>query len=565
MLQAAPPTRSAPGPAPGQVQTAAQVLVDALRLHGVDRVFCVPGESYLAVLDALYDVSGEIQLVVAKHEGGAANMAEADGKLTGRPGICMVTRGPGATHASIGVHTAQQDSTPMILFVGQVARHQVGRDVFQEVDYYAMFGKLAKWVVEVTDPSRMAETVARAFHMAVSGRPGPVVVSLPEDMLTEASTVAAFRSTPLAPVVPHPDTLQQVAAILGRAQRPLVIVGGSGWTEAASSTLASFARAWDLPVACTFRRQDALDNRHPQYVGHLGLGMSPALRQMVLDADVILALGPRLSDIATEAYTLVEAPVPHQRLVHIHAEASELGRVFRPEIGLQATTSAAVSALEALPAPERRTWHAWTATARKAQETFTLPPARAAEATGVDMAVAMAHLGETLPDDSILTNGAGNYSVWVHRFYPYRRARTELAPVCGAMGYGLPAAVAASLRHPDRSVVCVAGDGCFLMYPQEMATAVEYGGNFIILVVNNGMYGTIRMHQENHYPGRVSGTRLRGPDYVALARAFGAYGEQVRETQDFPAAFARAQAHGGLALLELLTDPRQITPGKRLD
>jgi acetolactate synthase-1/2/3 large subunit len=550
-------------PRTSKLPTAGRVLVDALRLHGIDRVYCVPGESYLEVLDALHDAASEIQLVVAKHEGGAANMAEADGKLTGRPGICMVTRGPGATHASVGVHTAQQDSTPMILFVGQIARDQVGRDAFQEVDYQAMFGKLAKWVVEVTDASRMAEILARAFHTAVSGRPGPVVVSLPEDMLTEASAVPAFRSRALTEEPPV-QTMQQAAAVLAGAQRPLVIAGGSGWSAAAASDLARFAAAWNLPVACSFRRQDAFDNRLPQYVGHLSLGMNPALKQAVADADVILALGTRLSDITTDAYALIEAPVPRQRLIHVHPDAGELGRVFRPALAVQASAPSAAAALACLPPPAQRGWDAWTAAARQAQESFAIPVAPTAT-SGVDLALVMQHLGETLPDDSIVTNGAGNYSVWVHRFYAYRRARTELAPTCGAMGYGLPAAVAAALRCPDRDVVCVAGDGCFLMYPQELATAAEYGAKLVVLVVNNGMYGTIRMHQENHYPGRVSGTRLQGPDYVALARSFGAYGERVSSTAEFAAAFARARAHDGLALLELVTDPKQITPARRID
>ncbi|XAH23690.1 thiamine pyrophosphate-binding protein [Xylophilus sp. GW821-FHT01B05] len=564
MLQEPELRAAAPGHTSTKARTAGQVLVDSLRLHGVDRVFCVPGESYLAVLDALHDVQDSIQLVVAKHEGGAANMAEADGKLTGRPGICMVTRGPGATHASIGVHTAQQDSTPMVLFVGQIARGHVGREAFQEVDYHAMFGKLAKWVVEVTDASRMAEIVARAFHTAVSGRPGPVVVSLPEDMLTEASSVPAFVSAPLAPALPAPQALQQIATMLAAAQRPLVVVGGSAWSPEASASLAAFASAWKLPVACSFRRQDALDNRHPQYVGHLALGLNPALRQMVAEADLILALGTRLGDIATDGYSLLRPPVPQQTLIHVHVDAAEIGRVYRPTLGVQADTAPTAAALAALPAPPQRPWADWARAARQTHEAFSLPPQRAPEASGVDMGLAMQHLGQVLPEDSILTNGAGNYSVWLHRFYPYRQARTELAPTCGAMGYGLPAAVAASLRHPGRSVVCVAGDGCFLMYPQELATAAEYGGSFIVLVVNNGMYGTIRMHQENHYPDRISGTRLQGPDYVALARAFGAHAERVAATADFAPALERARAAGGLALLELVTDPRQITPTKRL-
>ena len=547
-------------------QTAGRILVDSLRLHGVDRVFCVPGESYLEVLDALHDATDDIELIVAKHEGAAANMAEADGKMTGRPGICMVTRGPGATHASIGVHTAQQDSTPMILFVGQIARDQVGRDAFQEVDYGAMFGKLAKWVVEVTDASRMAEILARAFHTATSGRPGPVVVSLPEDMLTQTSDKPAFARTALEPKAPSPDALQRIAALLACAQRPLVVVGGSGWTQGASSDLARFAAAWRLPVACAFRRQDLLDNHHPQYVGHLSLGMNPALKECVKEADVILALGTRLGDVATDSYTLLEVPVPRQTLIHVHADAAEIGRVYRPAIGLNADTVPTIGALAALAPPQTPAWSDWSAGARKAHERFSAVPETHPEARGVDLGQAIAHASAQLPANTLVTNGAGNYSVWLHRFYAYRQARTELATTCGAMGYGVPAAVAAALRHRDREVLCVAGDGCFLMYPQELATAAAHGLRLIVLVVNNGMYGTIRMHQEKHYPGRVSGTRLAGPDYVGLARALGAaHAEQVLNTQQFAPALARARAADGFALLELVTDPKQITPAQRLD
>ncbi|WP_256856658.1 thiamine pyrophosphate-binding protein [Variovorax sp. KK3] len=544
--------------------TAGRVLVDSLRLHGVDRVFCVPGESYLEVLDALYDAADDIELIVAKHEGGAANMAEADGKLTGRPGICMVTRGPGATHASTGVHTAQQDSTPMILFVGQIARGDVGRDVFQEVDYVAMFGKLAKWVVEITDPSRTAEIVARAFHVAVSGRPGPVVIALPEDVLVAPSQVPACKSTALDAPAASTETAMRLRTLLADAERPLVMVGGSGWSPASAESLARFAADWNLPVACTFRRQDVVDNRLPQYVGHLSLGMNPALADMVRRADLILALGTRITDIATDGYTLLEAPRPTQTLIHIHVEAAEIGRVFQPDMGIELPAPAAVAMLAALPPPERPAWNDWTASARDAFVRFGVPPQRSPDATGVDLGQAMQALRAALPDDAIVTNGAGNYAVWLHRFFEYRATRTELAPTCGAMGYGLPAAVAAALRHRDREVVCVAGDGCFLMYPQELATAAQYGAKLIVLVVNNGMYGTIRMHQEKHYPHRISGTRLQGPDYVALAKSFGAFAERVDATDQFAAALERARRHDGLALLELVTDPKQITPALRL-
>lgn len=541
-----------------------QLIVDSLRLHGVDRVFCVPGESYLEVLDALHDVP-EIDLVVAKHEGGASNMAEADGKLTGRPGICMVTRGPGATHASIGVHTAQQDSTPMILFVGQIARTHIGREAFQEVDYQAMFGGLAKWVVEITDVNRIPEIMARAFHTAVSGRPGPVVISLPEDMLAETSSMRACTATPLQPVALDAGTVQQITAALAGASQPLVLIGGPDWSDEAARDLQAFVTAWDLPVACAFRRQDILDNRDPHYVGHLSLGMNPALAQRVRDADVLIALGTRLGDVPTDAYTLLPPPKLAQTLIHVHASEGELGRVYQADVAVAATAGQALAALVAHTPDTAPVWSEWRKAARQDHETFhgyVSPPESAPD--GVDMTAVVGHLNSVLPDNAILTNGAGNYSVWLHRFYEYRQPRTQLAPICGAMGYGLPAAVAASLRRPDDTVVCFAGDGCFLMYPQEIVTAVEYGAKFVVLVVNNGMYGTIRMHQERHHPGRVSGTGLQGPDYVALAKACGAYAECVEHASDFEAAFDRALASDTVALLELRVDPAQITPTQRL-
>ncbi len=544
-------------------RTAGRALVAALRMHGVERVFCVPGESYLEVLDALYDEKS-IELIVAKHEGAAANMAEADGKLTGRPGICMVTRGPGATQASIGVHIAQQDSTPMLLFVGQIARGHKGRDAFQEVDYQQMFGGMAKLVIEIDDPERMPELMAKAFNAAMSGRPGPVVVSLPEDMLTEQTITPDCPPLDVqAPAVSEAATAA-IAQALCTAQRPLVIVGGSNWSDDACASLRSFAEGWNLPVACSFRRQDVLDNTNPQYVGHLSLGMSPALKQMMVKADVILAIGTRLGDIATDAYTLLDVPRPKQRLIHCHRDARELGRVYQPEIAVQADAAVLLQALNTAEAPQVSAWSEWTAQGRAAFTAFTGTRPVNPEISGVDLTQVMLHLAETLPDNAIVSNGAGNYSVWLHRFYRYRAPRTELATTCGSMGYGLPAAIAAALRHKDRPVVCVAGDGCFMMYAQELATAVEYRAPLIVLVANNGMYGTIRMHQERDYPGRVSGTTLKGPDYAALARACGAHGERVTTTQDFPAAFARAQSAGGVALIELVTDPLQITPDKRM-
>ena len=540
-----------------------RILVDALRLHGVDRIYCVPGESYLEVLDALHD-HPEVRLVVTKHEGAAANMAEAEGKLTGRPGICFVTRGPGATHASIGVHIAAQDSTPMILFVGQIATRHRGREAFQEVDYTAMFGSIAKLVAEIDHADRIPEFVARAFQCATSGRPGPVVLSLPEDMLETACQVADTQPWRQVQASPSPADGQALAALLQQAQQPLVIVGGANWSEQARSDFAAFATAWNLPVAASFRRQDLFDNRRAQYVGHLSLGMNPKLAERVRQADLILAVGTRLGDISTDAYTLLQPPCPAQRLVHLHADAGELGRVYQPELAIQASPGPAATLLASLQAPGPLPGRPWPAPARSPHLGFSeLPPAHP-RLQGVDMGQVVAHLNRTLGEDAILTNGAGNYTVWLHRFYQYKRGRTELAPTCGAMGYGFPAALAAKLRHPQRTVVCFAGDGCFLMYPQELATAVEYDIPVIVIVVNNGMYGTIRMHQEKRFPGRVSGTALRGPDFAAMAQSFGAYGERVERTEDFAAAFERTQASGRPALLELRTDPRQITPAMRL-
>lgn len=545
-------------------RTGGQLIVESLRTHGVDRVYCVPGESYLEVLDALHDVP-EIELVVAKHEGGAANMAEADGKLTGRPGICMVTRGPGATHASIGVHIAQQDSTPMILFVGQIARSHIGREAFQEVDYEAMFGGLAKWVVEINDASRIPEIMARAFHVAVSGRPGPVVISLPEDMLLDTADVPVCAATPLQPLSLDENTIHEITAALAQAKQPLLIVGGPNWGSEAVRDLRNFVSTWDLPVACTFRRQDVLDNRDPHYVGHLSLGMNPALAKRVRDADLLIALGTRLGDIATDAYNLLEPPKLRQKMIHIHADAGELGRVYQADLAVPASAGQALAALVRIKPESALPWAAWRADARNDLDKFyAMSEAPVPASDAVDMTAVVKHLNTVLADDAILSNGAGNYSVWLHRFYEYRQARTQLAPVCGAMGYGVPAAVAASLRQPDTRVVCFAGDGCFLMYPQELVTAVEYGAKFVVLVVNNGMYGTIRMHQERDHPGRVSGTRLQGPDYVALAKSCGAYAECVERTEDFAAAFERAVASDTVALLELRVDPYQITPSQRL-
>jgi acetolactate synthase I/II/III large subunit len=538
-----------------------RILVDALRIHGSERVFCVPGESYLDILDALYDT--EIQLIVAKHEGAAANMAEADGKLTGRPGICMVTRGPGATHASVGVHTAFQDSTPMILFIGQVARGVRGREAFQEVEFRQMFAPLTKWVAEIESAERIPEYLLRAFQCATSGRPGPVVLALPEDVLAESSDVA--DASPFCRVQPSPTQadLDAVRAELTRAKRPIIIVGGSGWSEEACKNLEQFVEANALPVAASFRRQDLLNNLHPSYIGHLSLGMAPYLAKRVKSADLIIALGTRLGDISTGSYTLLSVPKPKQRLVHIHPGAEELGSVYQADLAMQASASLFAEQLRRIEPVDARAWRSWTEEGRREFLEFTsLPKLRP---HGVDMAAVVSHLAKRLPSDAIISNGAGNFTVWVHRYFKYKQRATELAPTSGSMGYGFPAAISAKLRYPDRISVCFAGDGCFLMYPQELATAVQYDAAVITLIVNNGMYGTIRMHQERRFPGRISGTRLDGPDFVALAKSFGAYAERVETTEAFEDAFERALEARRPAVLELRVDSKQITPDRRLE
>ncbi|MGD9902112.1 MAG: thiamine pyrophosphate-binding protein [Vicinamibacterales bacterium] len=549
-----------PAPLP---RSGGRVLVDGLRGHGVTRVFCVPGESYLDVLDALHDTP-EIDVVVAKHEGAAANMAEADGKLTGLPGICLVTRGPGATHATVGVHTARQDSTPMILFIGQVARGCRDREGFQEVAFPEMFAPLAKWSAQIDDAARIPEYLARAFQVATSGRMGPVVLSLPEDVLAEtvvSADVPGFRPVAGAPRVADIAALD---AALRSARRPLVVVGGSGWTEDARARLAGFAERYDLPVAASFRRQDVLDNRSEHYVGHLSLGIDPRLAAGVEEADLILAFGPRLGEVSSGGYRLVASPRPRQKLVHVHPDPDELGRVYQPDVGIPSSMPSLAEALDRLGPAAAPPWGDWRAALRRDYLEFSRPPARHPDHQGVHLATVVDQLATALPEDAVVTNGAGNYTVWVHRFYRYRGLRTELAPTSGAMGYGLPAAIAAKLRHPGRTVVCFAGDGCFLMYPQELGTALQSGAAIIVLVVNNGMYGTIRMHQERRFPGRVVGTDIDAPDFVGLARSFGAYAERVDRSEDFADAFARAQAAGRPAVLELRVDPAQITPTARL-
>ncbi len=535
-----------------------KVLLDCLAAQGVTRAFAIPGESFLAALDGFHD--SVIELVVCRQEGAAAMMAEAHGKLTGSPGVAFVTRGPGATNASAGVHIAFQDSTPMVLFVGQVARDQRDREAFQEVDYRAMYGPLAKWVAEIDLTERIPEYVSQAFHVAASGRPGPVVLALPEDMLSAACDARPAAAATPVHNGPSADAVGAILAELSGAKRPFVIVGGGAWSAEASDALERFAAAWDLPVGASFRCQDYLDNRSPHYVGDVGIGINPALAERVKSADVLLALGPRLGEMTTSGYTLLSVPEPSQRLVHVHLDPSEFGRVYRPMLAVAASPAHTTAALAARGPEQAPRWSAWRADARADYDAWREPqPTPGA----LRMELVIAHLNEALPDDAILTNGAGNYSAWLHRYYRYKRYRTQLAPTSGSMGYGLPAAVAAKLDAPEREVVCLAGDGCFQMTCQEFGTACEAGAKVIVLIANNGRYGTILMHQERHYPGRPSGTAMRNPDFAAWARAYGAFGETVERDEDFPAAFARARAARAPAILDLKIDPRAVSPRTR--
>ncbi|MBR1301146.1 thiamine pyrophosphate-binding protein [Bradyrhizobium sp. AUGA SZCCT0042] len=548
-----------------------QILVDALKIHGVDTVFCLPGESFLAAIDALANTSDEIRTIVARHEAGASHMAEAYGKLTGKPGICFVTRGPGASHASIGVHTASQDSTPMILFIGQVARGMLGREAWQEVDYRQMFGGMAKWVVEIDRPERIPELVSRAFHTAVSGRPGPVVVSLPEDMLAAQAKAADAGPHQRSAAYPGADQLSRLADLIGGAERPLLIVGGGGWNARACADLTLFVESFGLPVVSGFRRQDILDNRHPHYAGHAGLGPSPKLVERIRSADVIVAVGGRLGETTTSGYTLFEVPRPIQRFVHVHADPDELGRIYQADLMINAGMpefAAAAAELRPRPSSKSDAEAARKAWVRAAREDLVADQMPGSMPGPVDLGAVMMHLREVLPNDTIISNGAGNYATWVHKFHRYGGYRTQLAPTSGSMGYGLPAAIAAKLVDPARTTVCFAGDGCFLMSANELATAAQYGLGVIVIVVNNGMYGSIRMHQEKEYPGRVHATALENPDFVALARAFGGHGELVSDTLSFADAFARARAFADEkrkpAVLELKIDPEAIAPGATL-
>jgi len=538
-------------------RTGARILVDQLLIQGVRQLFCVPGESYLAVLDALHDAA--IQAVVCRQEGGAAMMAEAQGKLTGRPGICFVTRGPGISNAMAGIHIAQQDSTPLIVFVGQVARGALRREAFQEVDYTAVFGHFAKWAVQIDDAARIPELVARAFHVAMNGRPGPVVVALPEDMLTEsAHTVDAMPSRVLE-TAPGEPAIAALAERLRAAEQPMVLLGGSRWSAQAAQDMADFAERWQLPVATTFRRQMLFPADHPCHAGDLGIGANPKLLERLKAADLVLAIGTRLGDVPSQGYTLWDIPVPGQALVHAYPDAEELGRVYQPQLAIHAAPAPMAAALARLAPPAAPAWAGHTRAAHADQLAWS-DPAPIAIPGELQMGAVMRHLREALPTDTIVCSGAGNFTTWVHRFWPFTRWASQLAPVSGSMGYGLPAAVGAKSLYPQREVIAFAGDGDFLMHGQEFATAVQYALPIVVIVLDNGMYGTIRMHQERRYPGRVSATQLRNPDFCAYARAFGGHGERVQRTGEFAPALARARASGQPALIHCLVDPQAITP-----
>ena len=540
------------------LRSAAEVLVDQLRLHGVRHVFCVPGESYLAVLDAFHD--SDLTVTVCRQEAGAAIMAEAVGKVTGRPGVCFVTRGPGATNAAHGIHIARQDSTPLVMFVGQVARETREREAFQELDYRAVFGSMAKWATEIDDAARVPEIVSRSFHTAANGRPGPVVVAIPEDMLVERIAVDDAPPFSAIETSPGPDEMQKFAELLAAARAPVAVLGGSRWSQEACDRMARFAEKYKLPVYTTFRRGHLFDQTHSCYAGDLGIGPNPKLLERIKSSDLVTVIGGRLGELPSQHYTLFDIPRPQQPFVHVHPGAEELGRVYSPHLAINATPTAFTAALEALkfsraPAGEAQAanadYRAWT-------DNPTEQPG------AVNFGAVMVWLRENLARDAYLCNGAGNYSAWIHRFFRFRRFAQQVAPASGSMGYGVPAAVAMKRLHPERQVICIAGDGDFLMNGQEFATAVQYGLPFITIVFDNGMYGTIRMHQERDYPGRISATDLRNPDFAAYARAFGGFGVSVERTEDFPAAFRAAEASGKPAIVRLAIDPEAITPGTTL-
>ena len=541
-------------------RTAAQVLVDQLVINGVEHVFCVPGESFLPVLDALHD--SPIKVTVCRQEGGAAMMADAAGKATGRPGVCFVTRGPGATNASAGIHIAQQDSTPVIMFVGQIDRGMKERGAFQEMDYRAVFGSMTKWTAEIDEPSRMAEFVSRAFYQATAGRPGPVVLALPEDMLSECVDIPNAPEWRQVEPAPSADDMAQISALLSEAQSPILILGGSRWTPDACTAITRFAESYQLPVVTSYRRLPLFDALHPNFAGDLGIGPNPKLIARIKSADLILLAGGRLGEIPSQAYSLIGIPNPGSKLVHLYPDAMEIGQVYTPHLAVQASPNRFAPALAALPAHETP---AWTGSAIEAHAEYLAWTDTATPQPGdVNLGEIMVWLRDNLPADAIICNGAGNYASWIHRFYRFRRFASHIAPTSASMGYGMPSSVAMKRLHPDRTVLSINGDGDFLMNGQEFAIAVQYNLPIIVLVCDNGMYGTIRMHQEREYPDRRIATELRNPDFAGYARVFGGFGVTVDKTADFPAAFEAARASGQPAIIHIKISPDAILPGTTL-
>jgi acetolactate synthase-1/2/3 large subunit len=555
------PSAGSASPPGDRLRNGGEILVAALRGNGVDRMFGVPGESALPVFDAVADDASGVRFIVCRHEATASHMAEADGKLTGRPGVCIVSRGPGAMQAMVGVHTAWQDSTPLLLLIGQVPRAYRGREAFQEIDYTSVLAGMTKWVTEVGSADQIPQLVAQAFAVAMQGRPGPVALSLPEDVLSDLSDAADVAPATVERAAPAPAQMNQVRALLQQAQRPVVIVGGLGWSRAAADTFRRFVIQNDLPVVAGFRSQDVLDNQCEQYHGDLSLGCSRKLVERVKQADCVLAIGDRLGDVTTQHYSLLDLPIPKPTLIHVFPDAGELGRVYTPTLAIEADASHFVAALAGLPPLSVTPWAEWRAAGRA--EYVAYQQARPYQPP-LDIAEVITHLRERIPSDAIVTNGAGNYTIWLHRYFRYRELGTQIAPKSGSMGYGLPAAIAAKLRHPDRTVVCIAGDGCFMMASQEFATALREKLPIILIIVNNASYGSIRMHQENQFPGRPSGTTLTNPDFVALARSYGAYAEAIDTHAAFPQILERAIAADRPFAIELRVDPRQLTPDRQI-
>lgn len=537
-----------------------RILADALLAQGVRLAFGVPGESYLPLLDGLHDAGERLRFIVCRQEGGASYMAEAYGKLTGEPGVLLVTRGPGAANGAIGMHTGFQDSTPMVMLVGQVGGDFADREAFQEVDYRRMYGPLTKWVAQIDRVERIPEYVSHAFHAAMAGRPGPVVLALPEDMLFAEAAVADVPRHHVVRAAPAAREMAELKALLEKAERPFVILGGGGWDGETCHRLQRWIEAAELAAGTSFRCQDLFDNRSPSYAGDVGIGINPALAQRIRDADLLLVIGARLGEMTTGGYTLLEVPVPRQTLVHVHAGAEELGSVYRPALAINSGYPQFVAALEGL-SPHRATWRKELRALRESYLAWTEPQPMPG---ALHYGRVVRWLSDTLPENAIVAGGAGNFAGWLHRHFRYKGFRTQLGPTNGSMGYGLPAAVAAKLAAPEREVIAFCGDGDFLMNGQEFATAVQYGAPLIALVVNNGLYGTIRMHQEREYPGRVYGTALRNPDFAAYARAFGGHGETVERTEEFEPAYQRARASGKPAIIELRIDPDAITPATTL-